>query len=198
MELQAKHSEKAPLSDEKIIELYWERDEKAIDETDHKYKKYLFSIAYNVLREKLDCEECLNDTYLGAWNAIPPSRPNVLKAFLTTIARRIAIKRYHRNLKKSVIPSEMTVSLSELEDFIIGDEDIGSDFDAERLGKVLSDFVRSLSERRRFIFMSRYYLAEQIETIARELTLSRSMINKELAAIRTALKEKLESEGYSI
>ena len=198
MELQAKHSEKAPLSDEKIIELYWERDEKAIDETDRKYKKYLFSIAYNILREKLDCEECLNDTYLGAWNAIPPSRPNVLKAFLTTIARRIAIKRYHRNLKKSVIPSEMTVSLSELEDFIMGDEDIGSDFDADRLGNVLSDFVRSLSERRRFIFMSRYYLSEPIETIARELNLSRSMINKELAAIRTALKEKLESEGYSI
>ena len=198
MELQAKHSEKAPLSDEKIIELYWERDEKAIDETDRKYKKYLFSIAYNVLREKLDCEECLNDTYLGAWNAIPPSRPNVLKAFLTTIARRVAIKRYHRNLKKSVIPSEMTVSLSELEDFIMGDEDIGSGFDADRLGKVLSDFVRSLSERRRFIFMSRYYLAEPIETIAGELNLSRSMINKELAAIRTALKEKLESEGYSI
>lgn len=198
MELQAKHSEKAPLSDEKIIELYWERNEKAIDETDRKYKKYLFSIAYNVLHEKLDCEECLNDTYLGAWNAIPPSRPNVLKAFLTTIARRIAIKRYHRNLKKSVIPSEMTVSLSELEDFIIGDEDIGSDFDAERLGKVLSDFVRSLPERRRLIFMSRYYLSEPIETIASELSLSRSMINKELAAIRTDLKEKLESEGYSI
>ena len=198
MELQAKHSEKAPLSDEKIIELYWERDEKAIDETDRKYKKYLFSIAYNILREKLDCEECLNDTYLGAWNAIPPSRPNVLKAFLTTIARRIAIKRYHRNLKKSVIPSEMTVSLSELEDFVAGDEDVIADFDAENLGRVISDFIRSLSERRRFIFMSRYYLSEPIETIARELNLSRSMINKELAAIRTALKEKLESEGYSI
>jgi len=198
MELHAKHNEKAPLSDKMIIELYWERNERAIDETDHKYKKYLFSIAYNVLHEKLDCEECLNDTYLGAWNAIPPSRPNVLKAFLATIARRIAIKRYHRNLKKSVVPSEMTVSLTELEDFIMGDEDIGSDFDADRLGNVLSDFVRSLSERKRFVFISRYYMAEPIETIASELRLSRSMINKELAAIRTALKEKLESEGYSI
>ena len=198
MELQVKQTAKTPLDDEKIVGLYWKRDEKAIEETDFKYRKYLFSIAYNILREKLDCEECLNDTYLGAWNAIPPSRPNVLKAFLTTIARRVAIKRYHRNLKKSVIPSEMTVSLSELEDFIIGDEDIGSDFDADQLGMVLSDFVRSLSERRRFIFMSRYYFSEPIETIARELNLSRSMINKELAAIRTALKEKLESEGYSI
>ena len=105
---------------------------------------------------------------------------------------------YHRNLRKSVIPSEMTVSLSELEDFISGDDEVSADFDAERLGHIISDFVRSLSERRQFIFMSRYYVADTIDTIASDLNLSRSMVNKELASIRTALKEKLESEGYSI
>ena len=189
---------KLPLDDESIIELYWQRDEKAIEETDLKYRKYLFSVAYNLLYERLDCEECLNDTYLGAWNAIPPTRPNALKAFLTVIVRRIAIKRYRRNLKKSNVPSELTVSLSELEDIIVGDEDIASDFDADRLGRVISDFVRSLSERRQFIFVARYYAAEPIDSIANNLRLSRSMINKELAAIRTALKEKLESEGYNI
>ena len=189
---------KLPLDDESIIELYWQRDEKAIEETDLKYRKYLFSVAYNLLYERLDCEECLNDTYLGAWNAIPPTRPNALKAFLTVIVRRIAIKRYRRNLKKSNVPSELTVSLSELEDIIVGDEDIASDFDADRLGRVISDFVRSLSERRQFIFVARYYAAEPIDSIAKNLKLSRSMINKELAAIRTALKEKLESEGYNI
>ena len=198
MELQNKQTVRIPMDDEKIVELYWERDEKAIEETDFKYKKYLFSIAFNVLHDRLDCEECLNDTYLGAWNAMPPSKPNVLKAFLTIIARRIAIKRYHSNLRSNLIPSEMTVSLSELEDFVAGDEDIGADFDAQRLGRVISDFVRSLPERRQFIFMSRYYLADPIDTIASDLSLSRSMINKELAAIRSALKEKLESEGYSI
>lgn len=198
MELQEKQTAKVPMDDEKIIRLYWDRDEKAIEETDFKYKKYLFSVAYNVLHDRLDCEECLNDTYLGAWCAMPPSRPNVLKAFLTTIARRIAIKRYHSNLRKNVLSSEMTVSLSELEDFIAGDEDVGADFDAERLGHVISDFVRSLSERRQFIFMSRYYVADPIDTIAGDLRLSRSTVNKELAAIRSALKEKLESEGYSI
>ena len=189
---------KLPLDDESIVELYWQRNEKAIEETDFKYKKYLLSIAYNVLHEPLDCEECLNDTYLGAWNAIPPTRPNVLKAFLTVVVRRIAIKRYHRNLKKISVPSEMTVSLSELEDFIIGDEDISTDFDAARLGRVISDFVRSLSERRQFIFVSRYYASEPIDSIASDLNLSRSMINKELAAIKTALREKLESEGYNV
>ena len=198
MELQSKQTARAPMDDEKIVALYWERDEKAIEETDFKYKKYLFSIAYNVLHDRLDCEECVNDTYHGAWNAIPPSKPNVLKAFLTTITRRIAIKRYHSNLKQNVIPSEMTVSLSELEDFVAGDGHVGADFDAERLGRVISDFVRSLSERRQFIFMSRYYVADPIDTIAKDLGLSRSMVNKELATIRSALKEKLESEGYSI
>ena len=198
MELQGKQTARMPIDDERIVELYWERDEKAIEETDFKYKKYLFSIAYNIVHDRLDCEECLNDTYLGAWNAMPPSRPNVLKAFLTTIARRIAIKRYHSNLKQSVIPSEMTVSLSELEDFMADDGDVDSELDAERLGRVISGFVRSLSERRQFIFMSRYYVADPIDTIASDLSLSRSMVNKELAAIRSALKEKLESEGYSI
>ena len=198
MELQSKQTAKVPMDDEKIVELYWERDEKAIEETDFKYKKYLFSIAYNVVQDRLDCEECLNDTYLGAWNAMPPSRPNVLKAFLTVITRRIAIKRYHSKLRQNVIPSEMTVSLSELEDFVAGDGDVSADFDAERLGHVISDFVRSLPERRQYIFMSRYYVADPIDTIAKDLVLSRSMVNKELAAIRCALKETMESEGYSI
>ena len=198
MELQSKHTTRVPISDEKIIELYWLRNEKAIEETDLKYKKYLFSIAYNIVHDQLDCEECLNDTYLGIWNAIPPQKPRVLKAFLTVIMRRIAINRYHSNLRKNVVPSELTVSLSEIEDFISGDDDVSAEFDAERLGRVISNFVRSLSERKQFIFMSRFYVADSIDTIASDLQLSRSMVNKELAAIKIALKEILESEGYSI
>ena len=198
MELQSKQTARVPITDEKIIELYWSRNEKAIEETDLKYKKYLFSIAYNIVHDQLDCEECLNDTYLGTWNAIPPQKPRVLKAFLTVIMRRIAINRYHSNLRKNVVPSELTVSLSEIEDFISGDDDVSDEFDAERLGRVISDFVRSLSERKQFIFMSRFYVADSIDTIASDLHLSRSMVNKELATIKSALKEKLESEGYSI
>ncbi len=198
MGLQGKRTVKRPMDDDAIVELYWARDEKAIEETDFKYKSYLFSIAYNVVHDRLDCEECLNDTYLGAWNAIPPARPNALKAFLTVIVRRISIKRYHHNLRKCAIPSEMTVSLSELEDFLADGGDLDADFEAERLGRVISDFVRSLPTRRRFIFMSRYYAAEPIDAIARDLRVSRSTVNKELAAIRAALKETLESEGYFI
>ena len=198
MSVQEKIKIKSSLNDEEIIELYWERNERAIDETDFKYKKYLFVIAYNILNDKLDCEECLNDTYLGAWNAMPPSRPNALKAFLTVIMRRTAIKRYHNKTRQKAVPSEMTVSLSEIEAFVSGDDDIESDFDAKRLGCVISDFIRSLVPRRQFIFMSRYYAADSIDVIAKNLNLSRSMVNKELAAIRNALKETLEKEGYSV
>lgn len=198
MELQGKPTARKPLDDEKIVDLYWHRDERAIEETDFKYRNYLFSIVHHIVRDRLDSEECLNDTYLGAWNAIPPTKPTVLKAFLTTVARRIAIKRYHGRQKKNVIPSEMTLSLSELEDFVAGDGDMDAAFDAERLGRVISDFVRSLPARRQFIFMSRYYVADPIDTIARDLNLSRSTVNKELAAIKSSLKEKLESEDFIV
>ena len=193
MELQ-----KSPLPDEQIIRLYWERNEQAIEETDFKYKNYLFSIVRNILHDHSDCEECLSDTYLGAWNAMPPSKPNVLKAFLTTIARRAAIKRYHKNRKKSEIPSEMTVSLSELESIASEDGDVASDFDAASLGRVISDFVRTQAPRRQYIFMSRYYVSRPIDSIARELGVSRSTVNKELAALRDDLRNTLESEGYTL
>ncbi len=198
MEFKRKQTTRSPISDEQIVALYWMRDEKAIAETDSKYKNYLLSIAYNIVHNELDCEECLADTYLAVWNAIPPSKPNMLKAFLTTIMRRIAINRYHNKSRKGTIPSEMTVSLTELEEFLSSDQNVSNEFDARELGRVISEFVRNLSKRRQIIFMSRYYMAEPIDAIARELDLSRSMINKELSAIRKTLKEKLESEGYSI
>lgn len=198
MELHRKHGARSALSDEAIISLYWDGDRKAITETDFKYGKYLYTIIYNILHDKLDCEECLNDTYLGAWNAMPPARPQVLKAFLVTISRRIAIKRYHKLRQKGAVPSEMTVALAEVEDFIAENSSAEEAFDAKQLGQIISRFVRSLPQRQRYIFISRYYAAEPIDTIAKELVLSRSMIHKELAAIRTALKETLESEGYSV
>ena len=187
-----------PISDEKIVQMYLERDENAILESDLKYGKYLFSVSYNILHDKLDSEECVNDTYLGAWNSIPPNRPQSLRAFLLTIVRRISINRYHKNSKKSSVPTAMTVSLSELDDCVFcgGSED--SFFDAKRLGEIISRFVRNLPPRKQYIFMSRYYVADSLETIAKELNLSRAMIKKELAAIRAELREILEKEGYFI
>ena len=197
MELLEKRTPRDPLDDCEIVELYWQRDEKAIVETDKKYRSHLLAVAYNVLHDRLDGEECLNDVYAGAWNAIPPSRPDNLCAFLTTVMRRIAVNRYHSNRKKSNVPSEMTVALSELEDFL-GEEDLSQELDAYRLGRIISDFVRGLSPRGRFIFMSRYYMANTVDQIAKNLHVSRSTVNKELAVIRKNLKETLESEDYLV
>ena len=185
---------KLPLSDDEIIALYWSRDEKAITETDFKYKKYLLTVAYNIVQLQPDCEECLNDTYLAAWNAMPPAMPRVLKAFLTTITRRNAINRYHKNLRHS----EMTVALSELEDILADSQDVAAELDTKELGRIISDFLRQLPRRQRFIFISRYYMAEPIDAIAKELHLSRSMVNKDLATVRRSLRKKLESEGYKL
>ena len=188
--------QRLPLCDDKIIELYWERNEQAIDETDFKYKNYLFAIAYNMVSDNRDCEECLNDTYIGAWNTMPPTRPAVLKAFLTTIIRRAAIKRYHHNLKKSSVPSEMTVALSELEGCFHSDEDVEASFDAKALGTMLTRFARALPERKQFVFLSRYYMGDSINKIAELLKVSTSTVNKELSAIRCKLLKALEQEGY--
>lgn len=196
MGLQNQLTARTPLDDPAIVELYWQRDEKAIEETAFKYRKYLCVIACNIVHDHLDCEECLNDTYLGAWNAMPPSRPEILRAFLTTIMRRVAVNRYHSNMKKGNVPSEMTVALSEVED-LLGDGNATEEtFEARRLGKLISDYLRTLTRRRRFIFMSRYYAANTVDSIAKDLNLSRSTVNKELAFLRKGLKDKLEKEGY--
>ena len=189
---------RTPLSDSEIVDMYFDRDENAISESHIKYGKYLFSVSYNILNNKLDCEECVNDTYLGAWNAIPPARPHSLRAFFLTIVRRVSINRYNANRKKSNVPSNMTVSLSELEDFVAHDDGVESDFDAKRLGTIISRFVRDLPERRQYIFISRYFVADSIEDIAKELNLSKITVKKELSAIRAYLKEILKKEGYFV
>lgn len=194
MELQTQ----AAMSDEQIVELYWQRDERAIRETDRKYQHFLLTVAHNILRDAQDCEECLNDTYLGAWNAIPPARPKVLQAFLATIMRRTAIDCYKRKKRQKRIDSELTVALSEVEELLADGRDPAAELDAHELGRVISEFIRALPKRRMYIFMSRYYTARPIGEIARLLGCSESTVNKEIAAIKRDLKEKLEKEGYSL
>ena len=140
----------------------------------------------------------MNDTYIGVWNAIPPTKPTFLKAFLSTLMRRIAINRYRANQCQKRVASEFAVSLSELEDFAQSESDIQTQIKTAELAKAISRFVRMLSERQSYIFISRYYFAQPIAKISKDLSCSDSTVKRELAVIKKQLKAHLESEGYTL
>ena len=190
--------EEAFLADEQIIDLYWKRDEDAIKQTDRKYGKYLYVIAYNIVHDRLDCEECLNDTYLGTWNRIPPQRPNVFQVFLSRIMRNIAIDKFRHNRASKRVPSEMLVSLEELDDCMPSAPSTEDELANDRLGKLLNDFVQALDDRKQFIFVCRYYYADKVSSIAHMLQLGEATIFRELAEIRENLKNHLEKEGICL
>ena len=196
MELQTKAN--SVMSDEKIVDLYWQRDEQAIKETDIKYKKFLLSVAMNIVHDMCDSEECLNDTYIGTWNSIPPAKPILLQSFLATIMRRTAINRYNANKRQKRIASEFTVSLSDIEDFIADEGDMQAEFEAKELAKTISNYVRSLPDRQMYIFVSRFYIADSLSIISQELGCSIATVKREINVIKNGLKKQLESEGYIV
>ncbi len=186
------------LPDNRIIDLYWERDEDAIKATDEKYGKYLFTISYNILKDRLDSEECMNDTYLAAWGKIPPARPSVLQRFLSKITRNISVNRYIRKHAQKRIPSELTVSLEELEECIEGIVIENEDEAVTKVSEILNTYLFGLSERDRFIFVCRYYYADPISGIAKILNISDKTVYRELSKMREELRKALAKEGIVI
>ena len=198
MEQNERRKKGAVIADEAIIELYWARNERAIKETDVKYGKYLFTIAYNILHDRLDCEECVSDTYLGAWNGIPPARPTVFQVFLSRITRNISINRYKKDRASRRIPGELLVSLEELEESgaVLAMEE---DEEAVRnLSRVFNEFVKTLNEREEFIFVCRYYYSDRVQSIARMLNVGERTVFRDLEKIKSELRTRLESEGYTV
>ena len=184
------------LSDEKIIEMFWDRDERAISETDRKYGKYLYAIAYNIVHDHPDCEECLNDTYLGTWNKIPPARPTAFQSFLSKIMRNIAIDCFRKNTAQKRVPSEMTVSLGELDECMAYQSDMEEDRMVRELAVMLNDFLAGLPKRRQFVFVCRYYYADSVAKIAEMLGLSEKTIRRDISQMKADLKAFLEKGGY--
>ena len=188
-----KQSEKT-LPDEAIIELYWQRNEQAIIETDRKYGKYLFTIAYNIVHDRLDCEECVNDTYLGTWNRIPPQRPNVFQVFLSRIMRNIAVDKLRANSAQKRVPSEMIVSLDELDDCMACMDEVEEAL-LQDVSRALNSFLKTLNDREQFVFVCRYYYGDKISSIAHMLQIGEATVYRELATIRANLKDFMEKEG---
>ncbi len=185
------------MNDFEITELYFARDERAIRETDEKYGALIFSVAYGILGDAPDSEECRNDALLSLWNAIPPERPRSLRAYALQIVRRIALDRYKQKRRKKRIPSELTVSMEELHAALESGSETADNSDAEHLRELINSFVRALPERRRYIFVERYYAASKPEKIAKDLGLSQRTVYTEIDRIKESLRSYLsENEVY--
>ena len=186
------------LDDEKIIELFWQRNEDAIFETDKKYGELVFKIAYNILSDKSDSEECQNDTYLDIWNAIPPTRPRVFIAFVAKIARRISIDLYRRKSSKKAIPSELKTSIEELEYCLQNESNVDESLNVKELANLINGYLRTLNEKQRYIFIGRFYFLNSVEEIAREMGTTPSNVYKTLEKIKKGLKLYLVKGGVSV
>ena len=185
------------MEDNMIIELYNKRDESAISESQTKFGKYCYSIAYNILYCHEDCEECVNDTWLRTWKVIPPEKPRSLRAFFGRITRNLALDRYRYNTS-DVRSREITVSLDELGDCVSSREDIEREITAAELGKSLNKFLSVLSVRDRNVFIMRYYYLKKPSEIAEAFGMKENYVRNLLSRTRKVLKEHLKKEGFEV
>lgn len=179
------------MEDTKIVDLYWARSEQAITETKNKYENLLFSVANNILFAQQDVEECVNDTYFGAWNAMPEARPTFLSAFLCRITKNLALKRYEY-LTAAKRNCNMEVSLNELENVLAGVEPEQND---EELANAISAFLRKEGYEARNIFVRRYFFYDSIKDIAERFQMNQNTVKTVLRRTRIRLKKYLEKEG---
>lgn len=186
------------MQDEKIIELYWNRNERAISETAAKYEKYLMKIADNILNNAEDSEESVNDTYLKAWNSIPPHKPAVLSTYLGKITRENSIDMFRKRNRDKRRASEYTVSLAELGECVPSAGDTQSETELGFVSDVINEFLRTLPPTARNVFLCRYYYMEQIKEIARQSGMSESKIKSILHRSRQKLRKLLEKEGVKL
>jgi len=185
------------MEDSKIIELYWARSEEAIRETAAKYGKLCRYIARNILANAQDGEECVNDTYLGAWNSIPPQKPNKFSAFISRITRNLALKKYE-HISAAKRNPEAVISLTELEDCVSGQDCVENELENRRIEKAISDFLWQLDIEKRTVFIRRYWYFEPIDSICKRCGSSHSKVTSMLYYTRQKLREYLESEDIII
>jgi RNA polymerase sigma-70 factor (ECF subfamily) len=184
------------VEDSRIVELYWKRSEQAIAESERKYGKYCYAVAHGILRNREDSEECVNDTWLGAWGAIPPHRPSCLATFLGKITRRVALHRAERNTAEKRGGGAVPLALEELSECIAAPcED---DTDEMALAALLDRFLDDLPETARRMFLQRYWYLCSVREIARELGVGESRVKVTLHRARIQLRELLEKEGFDV
>lgn len=185
------------MEDSQIIELYWQRSENAIAETSSKYGKLVRKIAFNIVGNYSDAEECENDTYVATWNAIPPTRPNILSAFLGKIARNIALNRYEYN-KAQKRNSDFDLVLSELEECIAAKNTVEDSFAEGALTEMLNEFLEQQKKETRMIFVRRYWYSDSVKDIAKRLGIGESKVKTVLFRTRKELQDFLAQRGVFV
>ena len=183
------------MEDSRIIDLYWARSQDAITETRTRYGRLICSIAMKILRIREDADECENDTYMKAWNSMPPQRPNILSAFLGKIARNLALDRYDREHAQKRGGSQIPLILDELEECIPAEG--GMELPIE-MRDILNRFLEGQTETARKVFLRRYWFGDSVKEIAQMYGLGESRVKMTLLRSRDALREYLEAEGVNI
>ena len=186
------------MDDSKIVQLYWDRNEQAIPATAERYGSYCISIAKNILGNKEDAEECVNDTYMSAWNSMPPHRPSLLSAFLGKIVRNLSFNRYKHNTADKRGGSELPMVLDELSELVSGKEDVEQEICRKELVQSIDIFLNNLSPEKRSIFVSRYWHTDSISEIAVRHGMKDGAVSMTLNRLRLKLHNHLLERGFEI
>ena len=178
------------IEDVKIIELFFERSEQAIRSLDSKYGKVCHALSYNIVNNRQDAEECVNDAYLGAWNAIPPTKPNPLQAYICKIVRNLSLKLYYRK-EAAKRNSTYEIAMQELEAYLSAPNTVEAEIEARELVHIIESFLDTLSEENCVIFMRRYWFSDTYAEIAKRVGLSEKNVSVRLTRIRKQMKDYL-------
>ena len=184
------------MEDNQIVELYWQKNTDAISETANKYGTYCFTVADNILHNFEDSEECVNDTWLHVWNAIPPQKPNVLRMFLAKITRNLSFNRFNAKNAEKRGGGEIIFVLDELSECLANETDVEAAYEGKELEQCIRYFVRALPEREGNVFVRRYFFTETVAEIAKRYGLTENNVMVILSRTRKKLKAELKKEGY--
>lgn len=186
------------MEDAQILDLYWKRDERAIAESEAKYSTYCYTVANNILQNHEDTKECINDTWVKAWDTIPPQRPKSLKPFFAKIIRNLALNRYQMQKAKKRGGDMVIVAIEELDECVSSREDVESEYSAKLLQKNVNQFLHTLPKRDCDIFLRRYFFLESTAEIAKCYGMRESNVLVILSRLRNKLKKFLRKEGYFV
>ena len=183
------------MQEENLIHQFIERNEEAISESKQRYASYCLAIAQNILTDREDAEECLNDALLAAWNSIPPHHPENLKTYLGKLTREISIDRFRKKNAQKRIPSGFVIPFEELEE-MIGQSEVAASVEEAELSRRISLFLRSLKEHERNVFIRRYWYCDSVESICARFGFGKSRVLMMLKRTRDRLAGYLKKEGF--